>query len=52
MKLEIHSQIEKYSNMKFHENPFSCSRVVPCGRAGGHEANSLFPQFCERRVEL
>ena len=23
---------EKYSNIKFHKNPFSGSRVVPCGR--------------------
>jgi len=25
---------EKYSNTKFHENPSSGSRVVPCGRTG------------------
>jgi hypothetical protein len=24
--------LEKYSNIKFHENPFGGSRVVPCGR--------------------
>jgi hypothetical protein len=23
---------EKYSNIKFHENPSSGSRVVPCGK--------------------
>jgi len=23
--------VEKYSNIKFHENPFIGSRVVPCG---------------------
>jgi hypothetical protein len=44
---------KKSSNVKFHENPSSRSRVVPCGRAGrrtdGHdEANSRFSQFCER----
>ena len=33
MKLEFSRQIfEKYSNIKFHENPFIGSRVVPCGR--------------------
>jgi len=32
-KLEIYRQIfEKYWNTKFHENPASGSRVVPCGR--------------------
>jgi hypothetical protein len=25
----------KYSNIKFHENPFSGSRVVPCGQKDG-----------------
>jgi hypothetical protein len=33
MTLEFSRQIfEKYSNIKFHENPFNGSRVVPCGR--------------------
>ena len=33
MKLEFSQQIfEKSSNIKFHENPSSGSRVVPCGR--------------------
>jgi hypothetical protein len=36
---------EKYSNMKFHENWSSGSRVVPCGQTYGHEANR---RFCER----
>jgi len=32
MKREISQQIfEKYSNTKFHKNPFTGSRVVPCG---------------------
>jgi len=32
MKLESSRQIfEKYSNTKFHENPSSGTRVVPCG---------------------
>jgi len=33
MKLEFSPQIfEIYSNIKFHENASSGSRVVPCGR--------------------
>ena len=40
---------KKSSNIKFHENPSSGCRVVPCGRADGHdEANSHFSQVCER----
>jgi len=36
MKLEFSRQIfEKYSNTKFHENPSSGSRVVPCGQTDG-----------------
>jgi hypothetical protein len=36
MKLEISRHIfQKYSNIKFHENPFSGSRVVPCGWTDG-----------------
>ena len=32
MKIEFPRQIlEKFSDIKFHENPFSGSRVVPCG---------------------
>jgi len=34
VKLEFSRQVfEKYSSIKFHENPSSGSRVVPCGRA-------------------
>jgi len=34
MKLEFSQQtFEKYSNIKFHENPSSGSRVVTCGQA-------------------
>jgi len=53
MKLELSWQVfEKYSNIKFHENPSIGSRI-PCGRAGGRtdrhdEANSRFSQFCGR----
>ena len=33
LKLEFTRQIfEKYSNIKFHENPSSGSRVSPCGQ--------------------
>jgi hypothetical protein len=41
------------SNIKFHENLSSVSRVVTCGRTDGQsdrrdEDNSRFSQFCER----
>jgi len=50
MELEFSGRIfEKYSNIKFHENPLSGSRVVPCGRTDKlNEADSHFRQFCER----
>jgi hypothetical protein len=50
MQLELSRQIvEKYSNIKFNENPSSGSRVVPCGRTDRQdEANSRFSQFWER----
>ena len=36
MKTEFSRQIlEKYSSKKFHENPFSGSRVVPRGETDG-----------------
>jgi len=35
------SDFRKYSNIKFHENLFIGSRVVPCGWT---EANNFFPQ--------
>jgi len=36
MKLDFSRQFfEKYSDNKFHENPSSGSRVVPCGQAHG-----------------
>jgi hypothetical protein len=55
MKLENSRHIfEKYSNIKFHENPFSRSSVFPCGRTDGqtNEAKSRFSQFCERTKKL
>jgi hypothetical protein len=38
----------KYSNTKFNENPFSGSRVVPCGRTERRhdETNGRFSKFC------
>ena len=47
MKLEFSGQIfEKYSNIKFHENPSSRSGDVPCGREDPfNEANSCFYNF-------
>jgi len=50
MKLEFFQQMfEKYSNLKFHENPSSCS-MRKYERTDGHdEANRrFFSQFCER----
>jgi hypothetical protein len=38
---------EKYSNIKFHENTSSGSRVVPCRQTKVHDAaNGRFSQFC------
>ena len=37
---------KNYSNIKFHENPFSGSRVVPCGWREGHtDGRSQQPLF-------
>jgi hypothetical protein len=48
VKLEYSRQIlQKYSNIKFHENPFSGSRVVPCGRTDGKtDMTKLIVTFC------
>jgi hypothetical protein len=56
MKLEFSRQIsEKYSNIKFNENPSRVSRVVPWGQADRRtetdrhdEDNSRFSEFCGR----
>jgi len=45
--------LEKYSNIKFYENPSICSQVVPCGQTDlqidrHDEANSCSSQLCER----
>jgi hypothetical protein len=52
-KLIFSRQIfEKYSNMKFHENPSSGRQVVPCGQTDRHdEANSRFSQFCASHLK-
>jgi len=35
-KLDLSTDFQKkYSNIKFHENPSSGSRVMPCGRVDG-----------------
>jgi len=49
MKLRFSRQIfEKYPNIKFHENPSTGSRVVPCGQTERHdEGNSRFSKFCK-----
>jgi hypothetical protein len=40
---------KKSLNIKFHQNPSSESRVIPCGRTHGHdENNSRFSQFFEQ----
>jgi hypothetical protein len=44
---------KKVSEIKFHENPSSRSRVVPRERTERRdEANSLLTQFCERAYML
>jgi len=50
VKLEFYLQIfEKYTHIKFHENPSRWSQVVPFGRTDGYdEANSRFSEFCKR----
>jgi hypothetical protein len=52
MELEVSEQIFENSGIKFHENPFIGSQVVPCGRTDRDEANSSVLQFCERSCEL
>jgi len=41
--------LEKYPNLKFHENPSIGNRVVPCGRQDrDDEADSSFWQICPK----
>jgi len=50
MQLESIRQIfEKYSNIKFLENPSNGSRVAPYGMVGrSNETNSRFSLCCQR----
>jgi hypothetical protein len=50
MKLEFSRQsFQKSTNIKFHKNRSTGSRVVACGRTDGHvEVNVCFSQFYER----
>jgi hypothetical protein len=52
MKLVFSQQIfEKYSNIKFRENPFSGSRVAPCARKPVRESKcGLWPDTLLRIV--
>jgi len=54
VKIEFSWNIfEKYSNIKFHENTSSGSRVVECWQTdSNYEANSRFSQFCVRAYKL
>jgi len=54
MKLELLQQIfDKYSDIKFYENPSSESRVVPCGRTDRHEEpNGRFTQFLQTSLKI
>jgi len=46
MELEFSGQIlEKHSNIKFNRNPFSDSRVVPCGRTDMRKQTVAFRSF-------
>jgi len=46
MKIELSRRIfEKSSNIKFHENPSSGSRVVACGWTNGHDETVTFRNF-------
>jgi len=46
MEIEFSRQIFENSNIKFHKNPSSGSRVIPCGQTDRNdEANSCITQF-------
>jgi len=52
MKLEFSRQIfEKYSNIKFHENPSSVSRVVPYKRTDMTKLIFAFRNFANAHKE-
>jgi len=54
MATEFSRQIlEKSSNIKFHENPSSEGRAVPCGGTDRYdEANSRCSSFCQRAQKI
>ena len=44
---------EKYSNIKFHENPSNGRRAVPCGQIYTHDSdNRPFTQLCVQAQKL
>jgi hypothetical protein len=48
MKLEISRQVfEKYSDMRFNENPSGGSQVVPCGRT---DMTEPIVAFCKLKL--
>jgi len=48
MKFEFYEQVLKNTHIKFHENPSSGSRVIPCGRTHGHgETDDDFHGFAK-----
>jgi hypothetical protein len=53
MKLEFSGQIfEKCSDIKFHENPSSGSRVVPCGRTETTRLIVVFRNFANAPIHI
>jgi len=53
MKIEFSGQIfEKHSNSKFHENPSSGSRFIPCGKTDGETFRSWQLRFAILRTRL
>jgi hypothetical protein len=57
MKLEFSRQsLEKFSNIKYHENPSHGSQDVPCREKSRwidryNEADGRFPEFCESALK-
>jgi len=46
MKLKLYDRFsKKYSNIKFHENPSSGSRVFPCGQTDMTKLTVAFRSF-------
>jgi hypothetical protein len=53
MKLDFSRHIfEKYSNIKFHENPLIRSRVVPCGWTDRREVTIVTFRPFRTRLEI